>query len=104
MTETIASTDAPRNGLLKVGAGDVLTGILTPLLVPLIDSIGGTPGDFRIALVAVPFAILKGGKSAIRIGEAGRRYTEAEGSRTGLVLKQGYRLIESLFGKELLSN
>ena len=53
---------------------------------------------------AVPFAILKGGKSANRIGEAGRRYTEAEGSRTGLVLKQGYRLIESLFGKELLSN
>jgi hypothetical protein len=52
----------------------------------------------------VPFVILKGGKSAIRIGEAGRRYTEAEGSRTGLVLKQGYRLIESLFGKELLSN
>jgi len=52
---------------------------------------------------AVPFAILKGGKTAIT-GEASRRYTEAEGGRTGLVLKQGYRLIDSLFGKELLSN
>jgi 2,3-bisphosphoglycerate-independent phosphoglycerate mutase len=51
----------------------------------------------------VPFAILKGGKTAIT-GEASRRYTEAEGGRTGLVLKQGYRLIDSLFGKELLSN
>ena len=39
-------------------AGGVLTGVLTPLLPPLIDRIGGTPGDFRIALVAVPFAIL----------------------------------------------
>ena len=52
---------------------------------------------------AVPFAILKGGKSAIT-GEASRRYTEADGGRTGVVLNQGYRLIESLFGKELLSN
>jgi 2,3-bisphosphoglycerate-independent phosphoglycerate mutase len=51
----------------------------------------------------VPFAILKGGKTAIT-GEASRRYTEAEGGRTGLVLRQGYRLIDSLFGKELLSN
>jgi 2,3-bisphosphoglycerate-independent phosphoglycerate mutase len=51
----------------------------------------------------VPFAILKGGKTAIT-GEASRRYTEAEGGRTGLLLKQGYRLIDSLFGKELLSN
>jgi 2,3-bisphosphoglycerate-independent phosphoglycerate mutase len=53
---------------------------------------------------AVPFAILRGGKSAIKSGDAVRRYTEAEGSRTGLVLKHGFRLIESLFGKELLSN
>jgi 2,3-bisphosphoglycerate-independent phosphoglycerate mutase len=51
----------------------------------------------------VPFAILKGGKTAVT-GDAARRYTEAEGGRTGLVLNQGYRLIESLFGKELSSN
>jgi 2,3-bisphosphoglycerate-independent phosphoglycerate mutase len=53
---------------------------------------------------AVPFAILKGGKPALKGAESTRRYTEAEGGRTGLVLKQGYRLIESLFGKELASN
>ena len=52
---------------------------------------------------AVPFAILKGGKTAVT-GDASRRYTEADGGRTGVVLNQGYRLIESLFGKELLSN
>ena len=53
---------------------------------------------------AVPFALLKGGKPALKGAESTRRYTEAEGGRTGLVLKQGYRLIESLFGKELASN
>jgi hypothetical protein len=58
LTEAIASSDQSRNGLLMVAAGGVLTGILTPLLPPLIDRIGGTPGDFRIALVAIPFAIL----------------------------------------------
>jgi hypothetical protein len=53
-----ASPDTSRNGLLKVAGGGVLTGILTPLLPPLIDHINGSPGDFRLALVAVPFAIL----------------------------------------------
>jgi hypothetical protein len=57
LTEAIASTDTSRN-LLTAAAGGVLTGILTPLLPQLIDRISGTPGDFRIALVAVPFAIL----------------------------------------------
>jgi hypothetical protein len=47
-----------RNGLPAVAAGGVLTGLLTPLLPYLIDKIVGTPGDFRIALVAIPFAIL----------------------------------------------
>ena len=54
----ITPRDTSRNGLLKVAAGGVLTGILTPLLPPLIDQINGSPGDFRLALVAVPFAIL----------------------------------------------
>jgi hypothetical protein len=58
LTQTIASTGTSRNGLLQVAAGGILTGLLTPLLPTLIDRIGGTPGDFRIALVAVPFAIL----------------------------------------------
>jgi hypothetical protein len=53
-----AASDHSRNGLLKVAAGGVLTGVLTPLFEPLIDKIGGSPGDFRIALLAVPFAVL----------------------------------------------
>ncbi|THD67026.1 MAG: hypothetical protein E7813_12770 [Bradyrhizobium sp.] len=53
-----ASNDTSRRRLLKVAAGGVLTGILTPLLPPLIDMINGSPGDFRLALVAVPFAVL----------------------------------------------
>lgn len=58
MTEAITSTDTPRNSLLAVAAGGLLSGILTPLLPRVIDKISGAPGDFRIALVAVPFAIL----------------------------------------------
>lgn len=46
------------HGLLKIAAGGVLTGILMSLLMPVIDKLGGLPGDFRIALVGVPFATL----------------------------------------------
>src|SRR5258707_13440537 len=58
LTEAIAASDETPKGLLKVAGAGLLTGVLTPLLPPLIDRINGTPGDFRIALVAVPFAIL----------------------------------------------
>jgi hypothetical protein len=58
LTPAITSSETPRNGLLKVAAGGVLTGVLTPLFAMLIDRIGGAPGDFRIALVAIPFAVL----------------------------------------------
>jgi hypothetical protein len=58
LTQAITSPDTSRNGLLKIAAGGVLTGVVTPLLPPLIDKIGGSPGDFRIALVAIPFAAL----------------------------------------------
>jgi hypothetical protein len=58
VTQAIISRVAARNGLLKVAAGGLLSGVLTPLLVPLVDMISGTSGDFRIALVAIPFAIL----------------------------------------------
>lgn len=58
MTDTIISPDRSRNGLLKIAAAGVLTGILTPLFQPVIDRIAGAPGDFRIALLALPFAIL----------------------------------------------
>jgi hypothetical protein len=58
LTDTIMSRDEARNSLLKIAASGVLTGLLTPLLPTLIDKIVGAPGDLRIALVAVPFAIL----------------------------------------------
>jgi hypothetical protein len=58
LTQAITSSDPSRNALLKVAGGGLLTGIITPLLPYLIDRIAGTPGDFRIALVAIPFAVL----------------------------------------------
>ena len=58
MADTIISPDQSRNSLPKIAAAGVLTGLLTPLLPTLIDKLVGAPGDLRIALVAVPFAIL----------------------------------------------
>ncbi len=58
MTEVIISTDTTRNGLLKIAAAGVLSGILTPLMLPLVDRIDGAHGDLRIALLALPFAVL----------------------------------------------
>jgi hypothetical protein len=58
LADTIISSDRSRNSLLKIAAGGVFTGLLTPLLPTLIDKLVGAPGDLRIALVAVPFAIL----------------------------------------------
>ena len=53
-----AAYDNSRNGLLKVAAGGILSGMLTPLCPPLIDRIVGSTGNIRIALLAAPFAIL----------------------------------------------
>jgi hypothetical protein len=58
LTEAIASSEDSRNSLLKIAASGVLTGVITPLLPQLIDKLSGAPGDFRIALIAVPFAVL----------------------------------------------
>jgi hypothetical protein len=58
LTQAITSLDSSRNVLPKVAIGGLTTGVLTPLLPYLIDRIAGTPGDFRIALVAIPFAAL----------------------------------------------
>jgi hypothetical protein len=60
LTDTIISSNQTRSSLLKIAAGGILTGLLTPLLPTLIDKLIRAPGDFRIALVAVPFAILVG--------------------------------------------
>jgi 2,3-bisphosphoglycerate-independent phosphoglycerate mutase len=89
--------------------------IIGPMLAGL-----GALGDFAILLMPdhatpsqlkthspepVPFALLK--SSELKTGgQIARRYTEAEGTRTGLVVGDGYHLIESLFGCEmtLISN
>jgi hypothetical protein len=57
LTQTITSTDTPRT-LLTVAAGGIVSGILTPLLPALLDHILGLPGQLRISLIAVPFAVL----------------------------------------------
>jgi len=58
LTQAIASTDSSRDSLLMIAAGGLLSGILTPLLPGLVDRIGGVPADLRLALVAIPFAVL----------------------------------------------
>jgi hypothetical protein len=58
MSVSQAAYDNSRHGLRKVAAAGLLTGVLTPLFQPLVDKIAGSPGDLRIALLALPFAIL----------------------------------------------
>jgi hypothetical protein len=58
LTQAITSADTSRDSLLMVAAGGVISGILTPLLPTLIDQIVGLPGQLRISLIAVPFAVL----------------------------------------------
>jgi hypothetical protein len=58
LTQAITSVDTTRNNLLFVAAGGIVTGILTPLSPLLIDKLTGPNGQFRVALVAVPFAVL----------------------------------------------
>jgi len=58
VTQAIASQSTSRDSLLMIAAGGLLSGILTPLFPYLVDRIGGGPGDLRIALVALPFAVL----------------------------------------------
>jgi hypothetical protein len=58
LADTIIFPADTRGSLAKVAAAGVLTGILTPLFQPVVDRIAGAPGDFRIALLGLPFAIL----------------------------------------------
>jgi hypothetical protein len=58
LTDTPVSPDRSRDAVFKMAAAGVLTGILTPLFQPVVDRIAGAPGDFRIALLGLPFAIL----------------------------------------------
>ena len=57
LTQAIAS-DNPSRNLFVIAAGGLLSGILTPLTPQLIDRFTGGSGNLRMALVAVPFAVL----------------------------------------------
>lgn len=57
LTQAIASESTAKS-LLVIAAGGVLSGLVTPLTPRLIDGIVGGSGNFRMALVAVPFAVL----------------------------------------------
>ncbi len=52
------TADTSRNELLKIAVGGLLSGVTTPLLPELIDKLTGAPGMLRLALVALPFAVL----------------------------------------------
>ena len=58
MTQAIAADNTSRNNLLVIAAGGLLSGLLTPLTPQLIDKFTGGSGNLRMALVAVPFAVL----------------------------------------------
>jgi len=58
LTQAITSQNTSRNNLLVIAAGGLLSGILTPLAPQLIDRFTGGSGNLRMALVAVPFAVL----------------------------------------------
>jgi hypothetical protein len=58
LTQAIAADNTPRNNLLVIAAGGLLSGLLTPLTPQLIDRFTGGSGNLRMALVAVPFAVL----------------------------------------------
>jgi 2,3-bisphosphoglycerate-independent phosphoglycerate mutase len=85
--------------------------IIGPMLVGL-----AALGEFTILLMpdhptpcklkthsneAVPFAILTSHAAAER-PTTSRRYTEADAARTGVLVRDGYRLIETLFGRREL--
>lgn len=57
MTHAITA-DTSRNDLLKIAAGGLVSGILTPLLPDVVDLLPGVPRMLRLALLALPFAVL----------------------------------------------
>ena len=57
LTQAVASEDTAKK-LLVIAAGGLLSGLLTPLTPQLVDKIVGGSGNLRMALVAVPFAVL----------------------------------------------
>ncbi len=57
LTDLIAA-DTRRNQLLKIAAGGLVSGVITPLMPDAVDLLAPAPAMLRLALVAVPFAVL----------------------------------------------
>ena len=57
LTQAVASDNTAKN-LLMIAGGGLLSGLLTPLAPQLIDKFTGGSGNLRMALVAVPFAVM----------------------------------------------
>ncbi|MBI5320309.1 hypothetical protein [Bradyrhizobium sp.] len=57
MAATITA-DTSRNDLLKIAIGGLVSGVLTPLLPDVVDLLPGVPRMLRLALLALPFAVL----------------------------------------------
>ena len=57
VTDAIAAT-ASRHELARIALGGVVSGLLTPLSSELIDLLPNAPGLLRMALLALPFAVL----------------------------------------------
>ncbi len=87
------------------------------IIRPMIKGLGEL-GDFALLLMPdhatpsqlkthtpepVPFALVTAATLRSGVGAPPRRYTEAEGTKTGIVVGDGYHLIESLFGHKLSS-
>lgn len=87
------------------------------IIGPMIKGLGEL-GDFALLLMPdhatpsqlkthtpepVPFALITAATLKSGVGAPPRRYTEAEGATTGIVVGDGYHLIESLFGDKLSS-
>ena len=57
MADAIAA-DTSRNDLLKIAAGGLVSGVLTPLMPALLEYVSGAPRVLQTGLVALPFAVL----------------------------------------------
>lgn len=57
VTDAIAAA-ASRHELTRIALGGVVSGLLTPLSSELIDLLPNAPGLLRMALLALPFAVL----------------------------------------------
>ena len=57
MTDTITANTS-RNDLLKIAVGGLVSGLLTPLLPGAIDLLTVAPRMLRLALLALPFAVV----------------------------------------------